>query len=705
MKKLKKSHNSKIEQSSNNQSNIKNTTKNNKVNIETKCSRITVDNRICNEDKFNQLFSLTESIKDYKNTISQYCFDNRLLIISNVKDFLSHYKKAEFNNRYLNAWERQTIYQEITGHYAESLKRYLSKAKFIITANNLSNKNNKTKFSNINIRIETKLTKLCDFIYKNSNLIFNENNESNNLKYILDFNVSEKLNNLNEYLSKYTTELEELKLNIHSKDPKQIDNEINKEITDSIGKLEKIIISYNKLINKYTEIELYKLAKPEYYERIINLIIAKKLRLINQIKCHEYKTGTHARHLDNAQISIVEDKSNTKFKYFLKIRANNRLTGKEPKLKNSVNNKENYEELLTKYNEENFIYIPIKFNQGKLKSINRSIENIITKDFPQILIKSEQLRRNSKSRKVHIIFNYEEENKLGKLIDNNLYIEPNEDNTLGLDLNCKHNLLTDSNGNVYDGIYKNNDYLNKQNNILDKPSLNKDKLKSLFMDNVNNIVKLYSKPLPERTEKEKYWYEKLLRTNESLLKAYLSSLIKDWKKENILHLVLEDLNLLNDKVGYNSYYEHAGIKIKYSRLSRLLRLNQIKNWIASMGEKQEIFTHFINPAYSSKECSNCHCINDKNRETQELFRCVRCHNELNADHNAGINIKSRLLNKNLRYKLSEDNVYLSARSKSKGNKIYYKKVKEIIEEEYKNIAYKTYSKSKDSNAELNINNI
>lgn len=689
MKKLKKNHNSKIEQKSNIKINIKN-------NIETKCSRITVDNRICNEDKFNQLFSLTESIKDYKNTISQYCFDNRLLIVSNVKNFLTHYKKKEFNNPYLNAWERQTIYQEITGHYAESLKRYLSKAKFIVTTNNVSNKNNK---------VETKLSKLCDFIYKNSNLMINKD-----LKYILDFNVSEKLNNLNEYLVKYTNELEELKLSIKDINKKYLDKEIN----DRISKLEKLIISYNKLISKYTEIELYQLAKPDYYERVINLIIAKKLRLINQIKCHEYKTGTHARHLDNAQISIVEDKANTKFKYFLKIRINDKLKGREPKLKNNVNNKDIYEELLSKYNEENFIYLPIKFNQGKLKSINKSIENIISKDFPQILIKSEQLRKNSTSRKVHIIFNYEEENKLGKLIDNNLYIEPNEDNTLGLDLNCKHNLLTDSNGKIYDAIYKNNDYLNinsgnkstNKTNELDNLSINKDKnkLKSLFMDNVNNIVKLHSKPLPERTVKEKYWYEKLLRTNESLLKTYLSTLIKDWKEENILHLVLEDLNLLNDKVGYNSYYEHAGIKIKYSRLSRLLRLNQIKNWIASMGEKQEMFTHFINPAYSSKECSNCHCIHDKNRETQELFRCIKCNHELNADHNAGINIKSRLLNKNLRYKLSEDNVYLSARSKSK-NKIYYKKVKEIIEEEYKNLSYQAYSNSKDSNAELNINNI
>ena len=76
----------------------------------------------------------------------------------------------------------------------------------------------------------------------------------------------------------------------------------------------------------------------------------------------------------------------------------------------------------------------------------------------------------------------------------------------------------------------------------------------------------------KRTEKQKYLYQKLLRSNESLLKTYLSGLIKNWKAEGITHLVMEDLNFLDDK----SYYQHQDVKIKYSRLARLLRLSQIK---------------------------------------------------------------------------------------------------------------------------------
>jgi IS605 OrfB family transposase len=168
----------------------------------------------------------------------------------------------------------------------------------------------------------------------------------------------------------------------------------------------------------------------------------------------------------------------------------------------------------------------------------------------------------------------------------------------------------------------------------------------------------------------------LLRSNEGLLKSYLSGLIKDWKNSHILHLVLEDLNMLNDK----SYYEHKGIKIKYTRLSRLLRFGQIKHWIASMAEKQGMFTHFVNPAYTSQECSVCHYISSNNRKNQEEFICKnpQCNHKENADLNSPKVIKSRLLNNNLRYKLGKDNVYLCNRN----NITNYKRVKSIVSSEY-----------------------
>ena len=136
-------------------------------------------------------------------------------------------------------------------------------------------------------------------------------------------------------------------------------------------------------------------------------------------------------------------------------------------------------------------------------------------------------------------------------------------------------------------------------------------------------------------------------------------------------------------VGDKSYYEHAGVKIKYTRLSRLLRLSQIKIWIEKMAEKQGLFTHLVNPAYTSQECSKCHHISPLSRLNQESFKCTNknCSHyqiEINADYNSAINIKNRILHKELKNKLSKDNVYLCSKPKP----IYYRVVKSIIEEVY-----------------------
>jgi transposase len=619
-------------------------------NDEVKCSRITIDSRICNENKFNQFFELISTVHVFKNRISQHCYHHRFSIISDYSNFLKEYK--QFNHEHLNSWEKQTVYQEITGHYFETLSRYLSQARYIVV--------NKGKKSDSN------LVKLCRYIDKYSKII-TINNE-----YVLDFDIELKLQELNEYKIKYQSDL-------------ILINDEKEKL-----KLENKIKSYDKLIKQYTQIEIYKEQKPLIYDRIIDLIRNKKVRLINKIKLAEYKTGTHARHLDNAQISIVKDNENGKYQYFLKVRIYSKLNGREPKLTEKTKN--NYPELLKAYENSNFIYLPIVYNKGKLKDINRELETILSSNHPQILIKAEQLRLNKKSRKIHVIFNYEEKSPLATKIEESLFfhkdyslIEPKEENTLGLDVNAKNNLLADSNGKFYDAIFKNNSYLNRDKNVDGKEN----SIKCIFMENVNEIVKLNSIPVEERTEKEKYRYERLLRTNESLIKAYLTVLIKDWKEQGIEHLVLEDLNLANDKSYSKSYYEHAGIKIKYSRLIRLLRLNQIKYWLAQLGEKQGIFVHWVNPAYSSQECNSCHHISDKNRKTQEEFKCTKCHYELNADTGSAINIKERVVNKTLRKLLSKDNVYLCARS----NGLYYKEVKAVIEKFYKEMIDNNGNKS------------
>lgn len=46
----------------------------------------------------------------------------------------------------------------------------------------------------------------------------------------------------------------------------------------------------------------------------------------------------------------------------------------------------------------------------------------------------------------------------------------------------------------------------------------------------------------------------------------------------------------------------------------------------------------INPAYTSQTCSACGAIDKQSRESQARFACTSCGHEMNADHNAAINI-------------------------------------------------------------------
>ena len=79
-----------------------------------------------------------------------------------------------------------------------------------------------------------------------------------------------------------------------------------------------------------------------------------------------------------------------------------------------------------------------------------------------------------------------------------------------------------------------------------------------------------------------------------------------------------------------------------------IKLVDIKNIAERIGKKYGITISLTNPEYTSQECSHCHHISKKNRQTQEHFHCENCGFELNADLNASINIKTRIFSNVLR---------------------------------------------------------
>ena len=65
---------------------------------------------------------------------------------------------------------------------------------------------------------------------------------------------------------------------------------------------------------------------------------------------------------------------------------------------------------------------------------------------------------------------------------------------------------------------------------------------------------------------------------------------------------------------------------------------ELQNMVEYKADRIGIKVRYVNPAYTSQTCSRCGHVDKENRQTQEKFVCTKCGFELNADHNAAINI-------------------------------------------------------------------
>ena len=65
---------------------------------------------------------------------------------------------------------------------------------------------------------------------------------------------------------------------------------------------------------------------------------------------------------------------------------------------------------------------------------------------------------------------------------------------------------------------------------------------------------------------------------------------------------------------------------------------ELQNMVEYKADRIGIKVRYVNPAYTSQTCSRCGHVDKENRQTQEKFICTNCGFELNADHNASINI-------------------------------------------------------------------
>ena len=211
--------------------------------------------------------------------------------------------------------------------------------------------------------------------------------------------------------------------------------------------------------------------------------------------------------------------------------------------------------------------------------------------------------------------------------DGERYIPEPNGKTIGIDVNCKHNLFSLSNETTYD-------YDRKLVNDFCKLCVEIDRLK----ENKDYVI-----------GKRKQW--KLDKLKEKIIKneqQTIAIMCKNEKAKGTGHIVMENLDN-----GFGKCYVKDGDNedINYNRKVSFLGLSSLKQEVEHISRKYDIAVSTVQASYTSKMCPLCGCIEDGNRTNQETFECIECGYKDNADFNAAKNIRDRVLVTVLRDKL------------------------------------------------------
>ena len=203
--------------------------------------------------------------------------------------------------------------------------------------------------------------------------------------------------------------------------------------------------------------------------------------------------------------------------------------------------------------------------------------------------------------------------------DEERYIPEPNGKTVGIDVNCKHNLFSLSNKTTYD-------YDRKLVNDFCKLSLEIDKLKS---DKSYTVGK-------SKQRKLDVMKTKMIKSEQQLI----ANICKTLQLKGVGHIVMEDLD---NSFGKCYVKDKDNEDINYNRKVKFLGLSSLKQEVEHIARKYDIAVSTVQASYTSKMCPVCGCIEDENRPTQETFECVECGYKDNADFNAAKNIRNRVL--------------------------------------------------------------
>ena len=235
--------------------------------------------------------------------------------------------------------------------------------------------------------------------------------------------------------------------------------------------------------------------------------------------------------------------------------------------------------------------------------------------------------------------------------DGERYIPQVNGKTIGIDVNCKHNLFSLSDETTYD-------YDRKLVNDFCKISLEIDKLKAK-----NKEYKVGKR----KQQKLNTLKSKMIKSEQQLI----ANMCKSLQSQGVGHIVMEDLDN-----GFGKCYvkDKDNEDINYNRKVKFLGLSSLKQEVEHIARKYDIAVSTVQASYTSKMCPVCGCIEDENRPNQETFECIECWHKDNADFNAAKNIKNRVLVTVLRDKLLKQ----MGNGAFEPRKLKREKVKEVL---------------------------
>ena len=191
-------------------------------------------------------------------------------------------------------------------------------------------------------------------------------------------------------------------------------------------------------------------------------------------------------------------------------------------------------------------------------------------------------------------------------------------NSVGIDVNLKHNLLCLSNGDSYDYDRKLvKKYLYELNKVNKLKEQNKEYKVSKSRQNKLNI---YRRCVNHSTQR------------------LIVEVCKDLQSKGVDSVILENL----DNSFRRSHSKNKETDEKYTRLSHILNIGSIKDEFKHIAKNYGICVSFVQAEYTSQMCPICGSIHEENRPEQDVFECIECGYKSNADINAAVNIKNRV---------------------------------------------------------------